>query len=646
MLRSVLERTHSRVLESERRASAASSAASHASAFLAAAVENIPDPMHAVNARLQLSAYNAAFERFVRDTFDRPVELGVSIEDFYPARDRPAWSARYARALGGEDVTFDHAAERRDGSISIAEVRLSPIRREGAIVGVVVTSRDSTQERRLTARLRESEEHFRSLIEHSTDVITLIGRDGGIRYASPSMTATLGWEPGEATGRSLMMLTHPDDVESVRDAVRKVEHDPLLPGRLQFRLRHKDGGWRTLEATFSAQVLPSGETTFVVNARDVSEREALEQELRQRQRGASLGRLVSGVAHEFNNLLTTILGNAELARATGDSAELQAIDLAARRGRDLVKHLQRFSGASGGEPEVFVPSRRIADVHDMLARVLGEDITVETHLSEHEWAVRMAPRQFEQLLVNLALAGRAVMPRGGTLTIETDVARVTQQFLGRHPYVRIGEYVVLNVVDQGEPTLDDQETYSPAAEDARASLAICDELVQRAGGYLWTYREPGFGTCYRTFLPRHADSAEAPAGAPGEPEQAPVGTETVLLAEDDPAIRSLTARALRQHGYHVLEAANGRDAIALARSHVGPLHVVLSDLVMPQMNGDELLEQVRARHPNARLMLMSGYTAGVARPGRLRNLGVAFLDKPFTSLTLLQRVRAVLDAPA
>jgi DNA-binding response OmpR family regulator len=166
---------------------------------------------------------------------------------------------------------------------------------------------------------------------------------------------------------------------------------------------------------------------------------------------------------------------------------------------------------------------------------------------------------------------------------------------------------------------------------------------------MWIYREKGFGSSYRLFLPRHVD---APVGATNivpaaAPAEEPVGgTETVLLVEDDPAIRSLTARALRQGGYHVLDAVNGHDALQIARTHVGPLHLVLSDLVMPQMNGDELLLQIRAKRASTRLVLMSGYTASVARPERLKAMNVQFLDKPFTPDLLLRRVRAALDAPA
>jgi PAS domain S-box-containing protein len=619
--------------------------------FFESAMDGLEDAVHTVDGSLRLVAGNEAFrERVLRATGSLPTP-GTPVEMLYPAGERAVWVARYRLAIDGKPFAVDHAGRARDGATVVSDVRLSPVTVSGTAAGVLVIARDVTDTRRLTDEVRESETHFRALVEQASDLVLTLAPDGAIQYASPSSARVLGYADDELTGRALLMLTHPDDIEALRTALADLEYHPERTPSLLFRARHKSGGWRALEAACRAHISPRGETTLLMYARNVSERQALEDELRRRQRGGSLARMVSGIAHEYNNLLTAIIGNVMFTRAEGavNDAGLADAEIAAVRAQALTRLLSAFSGKTNGELVRLHVGERIAELDFLLRRLIGDDVVLSTSTQDLDWQVQLPEAQFEQLIVNLAMAARAAMPEGGQLTIETRTVSLLQALVGHHPQVPPGEYVSVSVVDSGGTPLDALPGTDPDVADARAGLAVADAIVQRASGYLWTYREDGYGTCYRVYLPRHRDQA-SPRNSPFD-RMPPAGEPfiggadaNILLAEDDPAIRSLTARILRQYGYTVIEAIHGADALHVARHFVGPIHLVLADLVMPQMNGVELITQLRAKRSDVRGLLMSGYPAAAAYRAAGAAVEAEFLSKPFSPDELLHAVRCSLDA--
>ncbi|MCX5766425.1 MAG: PAS domain S-box protein [Gemmatimonadetes bacterium] len=600
------------------------------------------DAVHIVDDRLRLVAYNDTFRsRMIRSAGHEPL-VGHTVEQFHASRDLPAWEARYSSVLTGRSLQLDATTPLPDGESLIEAVTMSPVRHGDRVIGVAVSSRDASELRRLAEQLHARDEEFRALSEHATDVVFRVDPDGAILFITPSVERLLGWKSEDLIGRSVLMFCASDDTESVRRVFHDAQCGPSVPRPMLFRFRHRAGGLRLLDGVATLAMGTNGEPTLILNARDVTERHALEAELRQRQRGASLGRLVSGVAHDFNNVLTAIFGMVSLARVRDPQAtDLAEIAIVAERGRGLVRKLQSFAGETSGEMTVFVPGERVSEVDVMLQRFLGDDVRIRTSLDDLDWTVRMDAGQFEQLLVNLAVAERAATGAGGTISIETSTLHVAIPMRGDGPPVPPGDYVTLRVTGSGSRSLPDAAARAAAA-DSRSNVEVTRAIVSRAQGVLWSAPAAGNARSYSVFLPRHheAPSTVHPSASLAN---APGGTETIIIAEDDPSIRTAAARMLMAKGYTVLAASNGEDALQQARAFVGTIHLLVTDLVMPQTNGAQLARRLRARRPDMRVILMSGYTSAMAHQAEIADLAAGFLAKPFTPEELLGSVRAALD---
>jgi PAS domain S-box-containing protein len=646
MLVTVLEFERRRIVHHETRADVAAEEAATASAFLEAAVDSCNDSVHEVDGWLRLTAFNAAFREGVLERSEREPVIGALVTDVLPVSDRSVWRARYERVLAGTPLTFDLPVRDDGGATRVREIRVMPIHRGEAVVGVVCVSRDSTTERRLRDELAVAHARADRMLAHARELVLSLSPDGRIRFAGPSVIATLGWTMADLLGRSVLMLSHSDGTESLRQAMVSAESRSPETVSLLVRLRHRAGGWITLDARLSGTVDATGDATIVVNALDVTDRLSMEAELRRAQREATIGQLVTGVAHEFTNVLTTIIGNTELALLrTPSSLELTDIDVAARRGRSLVAQLQEFGGRTDPEPTVFAVGERLSQVNYLLLRLLGDDTQVATNIEDQDWQIQMGAGQFEQLIINLAIACRDSAPPGSKLAIDLRMRRVPRPLFGISAEVPPGEYVALSI-----ETIRPESTGSPAAPrhgqlplGMTDAVAIADRIIERAGGVLAAIPGDGPDTAYCAYIPRHREAPIIERRRAAR-VSTPMGSETILLAEDDPAIRSLTARVLREAGYTVLEAFNGRDAMQTARTYVGTINLVLSDVVMPEMNGTELVRHLRTRREGLRAMLMSGYKRGnvhLEPPGDDR---YDFLKKPFTTGELLSRLRQTLDA--
>jgi nitrogen-specific signal transduction histidine kinase/CheY-like chemotaxis protein len=384
---------------------------------------------------------------------------------------------------------------------------------------------------------------------------------------------------------------------------------------------------------------------------------ATKDQLAQAHKLEAVGRLAGGIAHDFNNLLTVITGRADFLLHTfqADDPRLRQIDLisqTARRAAALTRQLLAFSRKQVLQPKVLDLNAVVGTMDAMLRRLIGEDIDLLTALQPDLGRVKADPGQLEQVILNLAVNARDAMPRGGRLTLETADVELDETHARRHIGARPGRYVKLAVSDTGcgmdaetqarifEPFFTTKE----AGKGTGLGLATVYGIVKQSGGHIWVYSEPGRGTIFKIYLPRVEEVPEsaAPEAYHGIRRQ---GSETVLLAEDDAELRGLASEILRGHGYTVLEATNGVEGAGVAEGHAGPIHALVTDVVMPRMGGRELAEALRSAHPETKVVYMSGYTDNAIMHHGVLEPGIVLLEKPFTPDALLGKVREVLDAP-
>ena len=392
---------------------------------------------------------------------------------------------------------------------------------------------------------------------------------------------------------------------------------------------------------------------------EIDERAKAEKELRQVQRLDAIGRLAGGIAHDFNNLLGVILGQSEiLVDRLRDEAIVHGLEMikeSAERGAALTRQLLAFSRRQVLEPRVLNLNVILRDVEKLLRRVIGEDIELAFQTDAKLGSVEADPGQLEQVIVNLAINARDAMPAGGKLTITTANVKLDESYVDRRVVVQPGTYVQLGVTDTGcgMDELTQSRIFEPffttkeVGKGTGLGLATVYGIVKQSGGYVWVYSEPGHGTAFRIYLPLVAAPAEVPARV--QPREEPLrGSGTILIVEDDGSLREVTCEFLKSSGYTVLEAETPAEAILAVERHDGPIDLLLTDMIMPKMNGRELASRLGAARPGMKILYVSGYTDGIVRDDAQRGLepGLAFLQKPYTRYALTRKVREVLETPA
>ena len=508
-----------------------------------------------------------------------------------------------------------------------------------------------------------SEKRFRALIENSSDMIALVSADGTILYASPSTTRILGYPFEEFVGRSVLELTHTEDREGVSKLLVGLLRQPENAASAEFRLLHQDGSWRWIEGSWNNFLSEPDIRAIVLNYHDISgrkdveaERRQLEDQLRQAQKMEAVGRLAGGVAHDFNNLLMVIQGQSELIlerlrpqEALTSNAE--QIRKAAGRAASLTRQLLAFSRMQVLQPKVLDLNAVLADIGRMLPRLIPENIELTILPCDSLGRVKADQSQMEQVILNLALNARDAMPQGGKLTVETSNVHLDESYTKRHSGMRPGPYVMLAVSDTGVGM--DEETQAHIFEPffttkgvgkgTGLGLATVYGVVKQSGGWIWVYSEPDRGSKFKIYLPS-VDQAVDLAESGTLIETARRGTETILLVEDQEGVRDLISEFLVNHGYAILSASNGEEALEVAKRHDGPIHLLLTDIVMPKMSGHELVSRLAPARPEMRVLYMSGYPdySGARRPSG--DSGIPILEKPFAMNNLACKVREVLEA--
>ncbi|PYO27333.1 MAG: hybrid sensor histidine kinase/response regulator [Gemmatimonadetes bacterium] len=512
------------------------------------------------------------------------------------------------------------------------------------------------REAQARATLRATEASFATLVEHAPVGIYRSSPEGRFLSANAAVVRMLGYESAaDVLGLDMARDVYADAAERQRLVERDTYSDRQYDS-VEATWKRRDGRLLTVQLSVRAVRNRAGQVEYYETfVRDVTDQRRLQQQVLQSQKMEAVGRLAGGIAHDFNNLLTVITSYSDLLLedlAPGDAKrdDLEQVRKAADGAAALTRQLLAFSRQQAVEPRVVSLNTVVEGLQKILRRVIGEDIELTTTLAPDLGAVRADVGQLEQVLMNLAVNARDAMPTGGRLTVETANVEHDPDYAREREAAAVRQFAMLAVSDTGcgmdeatkarifEPFFTTKEP----GKGTGLGLATVYGIVKQAGGFIWVYSEPGQGTSFKIYLPEVDATAERTTAVAGA--RAPRGTETVLLVEDAAAVRAVTKQVLERQGYVVLEAPDGEAALRLAQQHRGPIHLLLTDVVLPRVSGRELAERLTQVRPDMKVLYASGYTDdSVVRHGILE-LGTAYLQKPFSPESLARKVRNVLDA--
>jgi PAS domain S-box-containing protein len=597
-------------------------------------------------------AYETLWGRTCHSLYESPQSWFEAVHPEDRERVQQAALARHAEGIYDEEFRI----VRPDGTMRWVRDRAFPVRDSAGADQVVGVARDVTVHKEAEAeKLHRSETHFRLLIEHASDLITVLNSEGLIRFQSPSLERVLGHAPTELLGRSVFEFFPPEDLPQARASFERGLSEPSATVSLECRFRHQNGQWRILQSRCRALPVDGGEALMVLNSRDVTEQKHLEAQLRQSQKMEAVGQLAGGVAHDFNNLLSVIIGHSELLEMSLPRGQqlwesVTEIGRAAERAAALTRQLLAISRQQVLEFQVLDLNAVVAKAEKMLHRLIGEDVQLTTRLRPDLSPVWADPGQIDQVLLNLAVNARDAMPKGGTLSFDTRNIEIDPTYCSTHPELHPGRYVLMAVTDTGcgmtpeiqarifEPFF----TTKGVGQGTGLGLSVVHGIVEQCGGHVEVSSVPERGTMFEIYLP----VVEAPAVRAAErvPTKLPQGRgETVLLVEDETPVRNITLLLLEKLGYRVLEAANAEEAFSLVESGQAKIELLLTDVIMPGTSGPELAAALSRRDLGIKVLFQSGYTGeAVLRHANIKP-DMAFLKKPFTLGTLAKKIREVLD---
>ena len=518
-------------------------------------------------------------------------------------------------------------------------------------------------EERAAQALQESESRFRAIFEQAAIGMADSSLDARFIRLNQRFCEIMGYSRQELLGLTFREITHPDDLARDEQLVAQLLRGERSSFAVEKRYLRKDGGVVWANLMLSLHRSPSGDPLhFVAVVEDITgqkraedERRYLERQLLQAQKMESVGRLAGGVAHDFNNHLTVINGYCamllnEMGPGDPQREQVEEILLAGNRAATLTQQLLAFSRKQVAEPRVISLNDVAAEAGKMLSRLIGDDIEIVTHFDPGLGAVVADPSQVNQVLMNLAINARDAMPDGGRIVIETSNTYLDEGYAAQHAGVEPGPYALLSITDTGAGMTQEvmQHIFEPffttkgMGVGTGLGLSTVYGIVKQAGGWIWVYSEPGKGSTFKVYLPRAGGTPE-PFPAPVSAAETLRGTETVLVVEDQAEVRKLTLAMLESQGYRLLEAANGSEALSLCERYPGPIHLLITDVVMPGMTGKELATLLLALRPSLKTLYTSGYTADAIVHQGMLDPGVAYLPKPFSPAQLAAKVREVLS---
>jgi len=587
-----------------------------------------------------------------------PEELQASsaFEQIHPDDRELVKKAADDARQSGIGKTLEYRLRHKNGNWLFLESTSSVIlNAKGEPEKLVIVNRDVTTRKRAEEALRRSESDFRSVVEDAPYGIFRASITGQVLQVNPALHKMLGYDPGEKLSKK-DLATEIFSHEGEFHRLTKLLTPSGEINDVEMEWKRKDGSPITVRCSGRRINDENGVPAyFEVFAEDVSEKRVLERQLRMAQKMEAIGRLSGGIAHDFNNLLGVIIGYSRvLMKALGGANPLfehaLEIEKAGQRAASLTRQLLAFSRQQVLTPQVLNLNTLVSDMEKMLPRLLGEDIQVSLVLDPELGSVKADQSQLEQVIMNLAVNARDAMPVGGKLKIETGNVELDQAYTWSHPGSKAGTYILLTVTDTGagmdagtlshifEPFFTTKER----GKGTGLGLATVYGIVKQSNGYIWVESSPGHGACFQVYLPRHV---EEPAESEQKPEPAEKlsGSETILLVEDAEPLRKLAKTYLESAGFRVLSAQNGEEALQVAVTCGKTFDLLLTDVVMPGMNGRVLAEQMLKRQPGMKVLYMSGYTDSFIAGHGVLESGTHLLHKPFTEEVLIRKLREVLD---
>jgi PAS domain S-box-containing protein len=594
-----------------------------------------------------LAVNNAAVAHY---GYSREEFLAMTIRDIRPPEDIPRLVEKIANISEGLNNAGIWHHRTKDGSIIDVEVTSHTLHYNDRPAKLIL-AHDVTERKRAEEALAQSENKFRSLFQNHSAVKFIIDPENGdIVDANEAAARFYGWSVAELCRMNIARINTLPPAK-IKENMNKARN--LNQTHFEFKHRKADGTVADVEV-FSSRVNIGGKEYLHSIIHDITELRKLENQLLQAQKMESVGRLAGGVAHDFNNMLGVILGNTEMALDKVDPSDplhddLKDILAAAQRSAAITRQLLAFARKQTINPRVVDLNETVEGMLKMLRRLIGEDIDLAWLPGSGAWPVMIDPSQLDQILANLCVNARDAITGVGKITIETGNATFDAAYCADHPGFAPGDYVLLAVSDDGcgmdreilDHLFEPFFTTKEIGQGTGLGLATVYGIVRQNNGFINVYSEPDKGTTFRMYLPRHTGEAGLPE-TPAATAMPTASGETVLLVEDDVSLLALTRRILEGLGYSVFDAATPGRAEALAREHAGRVDLLLTDVVMPEMNGRELAGRLQALNPDLKVLYMSGYTADVIAHHGVLEPGVHFIQKPFAKRELAIKLREVL----
>jgi len=644
-------------------------------------VDFLPDATLAIDASKRVILWNKAIERMT----------GVPASEMMGKSDHAYTVPFYGKPRGqlmdliweeNEAIAAHYPTLKREGDTLLAEgfssalyggkgawiwMKASPLyNSDGEIVGAIESIRNITSLKEAESSLQESERLFRTVFEHAPVGMAVIDMEQRFLQVNRSLCAILGYEAEELVGRSFNEFTHPEDRQGSIERWEQMKRQETVSTQAEKRYMHRSGRTIWTIAQNALVIGRDGKPAYVVShliditawKQAEESRSQLEEQLRQTQRLESIGRLAGGVAHDFNNKLQAILGFTQMAILEAGEQEklrkwLLMIQQAAEGSADLTRQLLAFARKQNIQPKTLNLNRIISSMLAMLRQLIGENILLVWIPDKDLWPICIDPSQIDQILVNLCANSRdAIGGQAGTLTIETRNVLLDEAYCHGHPEFFPGRYVMLTVSDTGcgmEPDVKNRifEPFFTTKEQGKGTglgLATVYGIMRQNTGMVHVYSEPGKGSTFRLYFP-HADLPSDEAAEKSPPESVG-GEETILIVEDDADVLEVAQTVLTRFGYTVLTAKGPNDARRIMETHPGSIHLLITDVIMPEMNGKQLGDLMKQSRPDLRILFMSGYTANIIAKHGILDKDIAFIQKPFSVQTLLEKVRTVLDQQA
>jgi len=581
--------------------------------------------------------------------YTRDELLAMNVKDLVASTNREKLDSSLLRANNREHVELEIDMLNKEGGTVDALATIGPIEADPSL-SLLFVVHDITERKRAQEAIDTERKQLLSIFDSIDEAIYVTDPNTHeILYVNRTLRNQLGDVTGQKCYKTFQGLDGPCEF-CTNDRIFGENIGKTYIWEFQNKLNER--WYRCID---KALRWPDGRMVRCEVAIDITERKRLEEQLIQSQKMEAVGRLAGGVAHDFNNLLTAIGGYSQLLMQSAKDdkvrGDAEQIKKAADRAAELTQQLLAFSRRQMLRPEILDLNALVAEMAKLLPRILGEDVRLAVDLAPDLNRVKVDPAQIHQVIVNLAVNARDAMPRGGCLTIQTKNIELDEKSTTAHLHVAPGSYVMLIMTDTGcgmdaqtlSQAFDPFFTTKPKGQGTGLGLSTAYGIIKQSGGYIWATSTPGEGTTFEILLPATAEAAKAPT-SPARPAKTAPGAETILLVEDEDSVLKLAQRILRQNGYAVLAAATGEEALRKYARYEGNIDLLLTDVVLPGMDGHEMAKHLTFHHPRMRVLYMSGYTRNaVANHGVLEE-DISFIHKPFSPSELLGKVREVLDA--